>query len=223
LVNNDTPASLDLPVVLTTTADLASALGSYQIYASGAADANYTISFVSGTLTVTAKLIPTLSWPAPQAITYGMPLGPAQLNASADVPGIWSYTPAAGTLLNSGNAQPLLATFTPDDSATYAVVQLAVGIDVHPAPLTISADAKPRAFGAPNPPLTASYSGFVNGDAPASLNAPATLTTTASIASPPGRYPITVAGAADTNYTITLIPATLTVTGSRTHLALIRR
>jgi hypothetical protein len=222
-VNSDTPASLDLPVVLTTTANLASPLGSYQIYASGAADADYTISFINGTLTVTAKLIPTISWPAPQAITYGVPLGPAQLNASADIPGTWSYAPTSGTILNSGNAQPLLATFTPDDSATYAVVQVAVSINVQPAPLTIAADAKTRAFGTPNPPLTTSYSGFVNGDTPASLDAPAILTIAATMASPPGRYPIVIGGAADANYKITLMPATLTITGSRTYLALVNR
>ena len=108
-------------------------------------------------------------------------------------------------------------------SSAYGSDTQAFSITVDRAALTISADAKTRAFGAPNPPLTASYSGFVNGDTPASLDAPPVLNTTATIASPPGRYPITAVGAADANYTMTLIPATLTITGSRTQLALIRR
>jgi hypothetical protein len=210
-------------VLLTTTAELASPLGSYPIYASGAADANYAISFVNGTLTVTAKLVPTITWTTPPAITYGVALGAAQLNASTNIPGTWNYAPSAGTTLNSGNNQPLLVTFIPNDSATYAVVQATVSINVQKAALTITADDKTKAFRAPNPLLTASYSGFVNDDAPDSLDAPVILTTPATNASSPGSYPITASGAADTNYAITFIPATLTITGRHTYLALVNR
>src|SRR6185503_6325515 len=52
-VNGDTVASLGTPVSLSTTATASSNVGTYPITASGAADANYTISFVAGTLTVT--------------------------------------------------------------------------------------------------------------------------------------------------------------------------
>ena len=52
-VNSDTPASLDTPVSLSTTATAASGVGSYPIIASGAVDANYSISFVAGSLSVT--------------------------------------------------------------------------------------------------------------------------------------------------------------------------
>lgn len=96
-------------------------------------------------------------------------------------------------------------------------------IVVHKAQLTITVDNKIRIFGSPNPPLTASYSGFVRGDTPASLDAPASLTTTATITSPPGSYPISVSGAADANYTITFVPATLTISRRHTYLALVSR
>src|SRR5438067_11282894 len=52
-VNGETAASLDTPVSLSTTATAGSVVGTYPITASAAADANYTISFVAGTLTVT--------------------------------------------------------------------------------------------------------------------------------------------------------------------------
>ena len=52
-VNGDTAASLTTPVSVTTTAALLSPSGSYPIVVSGAADPNYTITFVNGTLTVT--------------------------------------------------------------------------------------------------------------------------------------------------------------------------
>jgi hypothetical protein len=52
-VNGDTAASLTTPPTVTTTATASSAVGTYPITASGAVDANYTISYSPGTLTVT--------------------------------------------------------------------------------------------------------------------------------------------------------------------------
>jgi MBG domain (YGX type)/Bacterial Ig-like domain (group 3)/Dockerin type I domain len=59
-VSGDTPASLTTPPTLVTTATVSSHVGSYPITVSGAADADYSISYVAGTLTVT---------PAPLTIT----------------------------------------------------------------------------------------------------------------------------------------------------------
>ncbi|MBI5383957.1 MAG: Ig-like domain repeat protein [Verrucomicrobia bacterium] len=52
-VNGDTSASLDTPVTLTTTATGASPPGTHPILAGGASDANYAITFINGTLTIT--------------------------------------------------------------------------------------------------------------------------------------------------------------------------
>src|SRR5439155_19105647 len=52
-VNGDTAASLTTLPTISTTATTASAVGTYPITASGAASANYTISYLNGTLTVT--------------------------------------------------------------------------------------------------------------------------------------------------------------------------
>jgi hypothetical protein len=77
--------------------------------------------------------------------------------------------------------------------------------------LTISADNKVKTAGLPNPPLTASYIGFVVGDNTNSLTTQATLTTTATTNSPVGTYPITASGAASPNYTISYSGGTLAV------------
>jgi hypothetical protein len=50
LVKGDTPASLNTPPVVTTTATAASPVGDYTLTVSGATDSNYTITFVNGTL-----------------------------------------------------------------------------------------------------------------------------------------------------------------------------
>jgi sugar lactone lactonase YvrE len=83
---------------------------------------------------------------------------------------------------------------------------------VAPAPLTITADDKTWNVGDRFPILTASFSGFENGDSAANLTAPPMLTTAAGLASGPGRYPITVSGAMSPNYKIAFADGTLTVT-----------
>ncbi|HXI29624.1 MAG TPA: MBG domain-containing protein, partial [Vicinamibacterales bacterium] len=82
---------------------------------------------------------------------------------------------------------------------------------INKAALTITADSKTRLYGSAMPTMTASYSGFVNGETSAVLTAQPTLSTTATASSPFGTYPITVSGATAANYTITFVNGTLTV------------
>jgi hypothetical protein len=166
---------------------------------------------VSWQLEITGQSRPIITWADPAAITYGSPLGVAQLNALANVPGTLAYTPASGTVLNAGNDQPLSVTFTPQDAVSYATVVTNVSIDVLRAALTITAANKAKVFGQSLPSLTANYTGFVNSDTPASLDSPAVLNTTATAGSAVGTYPITVSGAADANYVITPVNGLLTV------------
>jgi hypothetical protein len=222
-VLDDTPAGLDSPLTLTTTAELDSPVGTYGIMASGAADANYAVTFVTGKLTVSAKLVPAITWASPPPISYGTVLGAAQLNAIADVPGIFTYNPPAETRLASGRAQPLLVTFQPDDGASYAVVEVAISIDVLRAALTIRADDKIRAFGTPNPPLTVTYDGLVSGEMAADLDVPVAVSTTASMDSTPGLYPIIASSAADADYEITFVSGSLVISSRRTYVPVIGR
>jgi gliding motility-associated-like protein len=83
---------------------------------------------------------------------------------------------------------------------------------VTPAPLTITADNKTRPFGAANPALTVSYSGFVNNDEPAQLTIQPAISTTATSSSTAGQYPIIANGAVSPEYTFTYIPGILTIT-----------
>lgn len=61
---------------------------------------------------------PVLSWPSPATIIYGTPLGSSELDATTSVPGTFSYSPAAGTVLLPGNYS-LSVTFAPNDRADY--------------------------------------------------------------------------------------------------------
>jgi hypothetical protein len=163
--------------------------------------------------TVVMARVPTgvsINWTPPPPITYGTALGAQQLNASANAPGTLGYDPPAGSLLPAGEGHVLLVRFTPAEGGA-PTASASVPLTVLPAPLNIRADDQLKLQGAVNPPLTASYSGFVLGETPADLAAPPILSTTATSASAPGYYPIAVSGASSSNYDITFVPGTLTV------------
>jgi len=84
---------------------------------------------VASVLLIVSQASPTLSWTVPSPITYGTPLTSAQLNASANVPGTFVYTPAAGTILPVG-MQTLTANFTPSDTTDYTGASTSVPITV---------------------------------------------------------------------------------------------
>ena len=73
--------------------------------------------------------------------------------------------------------------------ATHWQASAAANLNVNPAPLLVTANNQVMAVGGTMPTLTASCSGFVNGDTAASLTSPPTLTTTATLSSPVWRLP----------------------------------
>ena len=93
---------------------------------------NYTTAEGTVTLVVT-KVSPDITWSAPNPIPYGTALNHEQLNAQASVPGTFSYTPKAGTVLADGT-HTLSVTFTPDDIANYTNAQAAVSLVVEGLP-----------------------------------------------------------------------------------------
>ncbi len=161
---------------------------------------------------VTQPVAPSITWTQPAAIVYGTALSAAQLNATANAPGTFTYNPALNSVLPAGNGQTLTAVFTPTDPTKYTSVTTTVLLNVSKAPLTITANSGSKAYGAAVPALTAVYSGFVNGNTAASLTTPVSLSTTATAASPIGTYTITASGATSPNYTITFVNASLNVT-----------
>ncbi len=96
-------------------------------------------------------------------------------------------------------------------SGDYTLTASTQAAAITPTALTITADNKTMVCGAALPSLTASYSGFVNGDTSISLTTQPILTTAATSASPAGSYDIDVSGAVDPNYNISYVTGTLTV------------
>ncbi len=70
---------------------------------------------------------PIITWANPAAIPSGTALSGTQLNATANVPGTFAYTPAAGTVLSPGSHQ-LSVVFTPTDAVDYTSAKAQVSI-----------------------------------------------------------------------------------------------
>ena len=119
---------------------------------------------------------PPITWANPASIVYGTPLSSAQLNAVASVPGTFTYSPPAGTLLDPFYDYPMSVTFTPTDSADYAPVSAAAAITVYAAKPTITW-LRPHAiqYGTPlsDIQLNATATWTVNGQ---TVNVPGTFT-----------------------------------------------
>ena len=130
-VNGDTAASLTTQPVLSTTATTNSSVGSYQITVSGAADLDYTISYVSGTLSVTAAGTATTTTltsgvnplTVGSQVTFTAVVGTATVSAA-------SGTPAGTVTFMDGNAilgTGTLANNRGKETATFKTSSLTVG------------------------------------------------------------------------------------------------
>lgn len=71
-----------------------------------------------------------ITWANPADITVDITLSATQLNATADVPGTFVYTPAFGTVLSVGANQNLKVDFTPTDAVNYNTATKTVTINV---------------------------------------------------------------------------------------------
>lgn len=206
---------------------LTSPVGTYPIIPTlvdpGAKLANYAVTVVNGTLTVT---------PAPLTVTAA--------NASrlyGDPNPVFT-----GTIVGIKNGDAITATYSsPADPTSpvgtypiipalvdptgklgnYSVTSINGVLTINPAPLSVAANNASRVYGNANPAFTGTITGLKNAD-PITAN----FTTTATPASPVGTYPITFASFNDpagklgnyivtsiTNGTLTITKAQLTVTG----------
>ena len=122
-----------------------------------------------------------------------------------------------GTLTFNGDSQGAINagtyTITPAGltDGNYNITFADGALTVAPVTLTITADNKSKTKDWPNPALTASYNGFVNGENTNALTTQAILSTTANADSPVAAYTITASGAMAANYTISYVSGTLTV------------
>jgi hypothetical protein len=207
-----------------TTATSSSPVGSYASSCSGAAAANYAISYGTGVVTVTrAALVITAS---NGSFAYGA--NPPAVTPSysgfvnGDSPGSLTTLPTCSTTATSTSPVGTYSTSCSGAvSPNYTIAYQGGQMSVNRAILTITASSPSVSFGAAIPAITPSYGGFVNGDNEFDLTTPPTCSTTATDTSPVGNYQTTCSGAVAANYTLnyvhgslSIVPAVLTVTAS---------
>lgn len=218
LVNGDVASSF--PVTYTP-ATAPTATGNYNIVPNVATAGNYNITYINGTLTVTAAPLQntTITFNAIAGKTYGagdFNTGATSNNTEVAIT-YTSSNPLVATVDTTGKVHVLSAGTTvitasqvisTHYNAAQDVLQTLV---VAPAPLSITADNKTRNQGDTNPTFTITYTGFVKGETSAALTTLPIANTMATTASMPGTYPINVSGAVSSNYSITYVAGTLTV------------
>jgi hypothetical protein len=229
-VNSDPSTVVSGTPTLSTSVTVSSGVGSYPITVGlgSLSAANYDFpNFVNGTLTVNpAHLTVTAD---PKSMIYGAAVPPLTATLSGFVLGQSATTAGVtGSAAPSTNATSAshVGTYTITSSAgtlaapNYDFPNLVNGLlTINQAHLTVSVDPKAKLYGDPVPTLSATISGFVNGDTAAVVSGAPFLNTIATAASPIGTYPITIAlgNLAATNYDFpNLIGSTLTV--GRAHL-----
>jgi Zn-dependent metalloprotease len=174
----------------------------------------------SGEATCTPKLKPqTITFLPPADRTYGAPdfdlsatsSSGLQVSYSSPTPDVCTIPSATVHIVGAGTC--ILRADQAGDIQYLPAPQLTRSFTVGKALLTLRANDLTRAFGQPNPPLTYTTTGLVNGDPPNVVTGVAALSTTATASSPSGAYPITIAPGtlAAQNYSFDLIGGTLRV------------
>jgi MBG domain-containing protein len=188
--------------------------GSYPIVCSGAnSSGNYSYTYVAGTLHVNPAHIDITA--QNQTKVYG----DADPQFSYDVSGLV----AADTLVSGPNCgvsgvhvhvtHYSITCASAGAGSNYTVAYFPGTLNITKAQLTVTGDSAERVYGVANPALSATITGFQNGDTTASLSGSPTLNTPATTSSDPGRYPINVGvgSLASPDYTFTTQAGTLTI------------
>ena len=206
--NSETSSVLSTQPSITTSATSASEPGTYEITVSGASATNYDISYVKGTLTITkadevvvtansytrlyGEANPTFEYTTSGATLTGTPSISCEATATSPV-GEYDIVVSKGSITN------------------YNVTLVNGKLTIAKAPLTIKAKNYTIKQGESLPTFEAEYSGFKNNETASVLSAQPTITTSATSASAPGTYDIIVSGASATNYNISYVKGTLTI------------
>jgi hypothetical protein len=217
LVNGETDFVFTDKPRVTTAATASSPVARYAINASAAAASNYNFNYVPGVLTVTPAALVVKA--EDQTKLYGQPNPDFTLSyeglAPQDDPALLNLQTVLTTTATAASKvaiYPISVTGLAN-TANYTVSYTGGSLSVAPAPLNIKANDIERAQGQPNPAFTFTYTGFVNGDLPASLTAAPVGSTTAVQTSPKGTYAITVTGASSPDYAIGYTDGQLSVKG----------
>jgi hypothetical protein len=212
-VNGDSSSSLTTQASCSTVATSSSSVGSYASSCSGAADANYTISYTDGSVTVgpaplniTASNVTTTYGTRPDVVAdyAGFVNGDSAVKLTTE-------PTCSSTDTGSSPVGSYPSSCSGAVDANYTITYAKGSVTVGPAPLNVTASSPSFTYGGTPPAITASYTGLVNGDTASSLSPGPTCSTVATSSSSVGSYASSCSGAADANYSFSYVNGTVTV------------
>ncbi len=176
--------------------------------------ANYAVTFVSNNFTITPAALTIAA--DNKARPYGDPNPPLTATftglTNGDTPAAITGVTLTTAATIASNAGPYAINVGANPNSNYTITYANGVLTITSAPLTIAADDKTKGAGQPNPPFTATLTGFKLGQTVADLPGTLSFTTPATTGSPAGSYPITPGGVSSTNYAITFVNGQLVVT-----------
>jgi sugar lactone lactonase YvrE len=217
LVNGQTAPPLSALINCTTTAAVASPVGSYPTTCSSGVSADYTISYVAGTLTVTPV---TLTAEINGTQTYGgagisysvfYVLGLVNGQTSALVKGTPVCSTTVGPRTAIGTYNGTISGCSGLTAPNYTVTYGGGSFLVTRAMVTVTASNITMTYGSAAPPVTPSYAGLVNGDTPAVFTHATTCNAAAGSGSNVGTYATNCAATTAANYLFTYVAGKATV------------
>jgi gliding motility-associated-like protein len=182
---------------------------------SGGSDPNYNYSYINGVLTVGKSRLFALADGKSKIYGSANPVFTITYSGffSGDDASMLDVPPVASTnALSTSDAGTYAITLSGGSDHNYDLVLTNGVLTVEKVILTASADSKSRAYSEPNPDLTVSYTGFVNGQDQSVLDVQPVVTTDAVENSDAGTYDLNVSGASDGNYSIMYNKGTLNIT-----------
>jgi gliding motility-associated-like protein len=198
-----------------------SVVPSAAIGSNGFVNANYSISYIVNNLLVTRAALNIAA--GNRTKTYGDEVvfagneftSTGLVNGNSVSSVTLNSTGAVSTAAVTGSPYAIVPSSAVGSGLENYTINYANGsLTVNRKALFITADHKNRPYGLPNPPLTASYQGFITGENSSVLTTPPAISTTATASSPVGDYPITASGATSANYLISYANGVLTITAS---------
>jgi uncharacterized repeat protein (TIGR01451 family) len=195
--------------------------GSHTIQATYTPSGNFAGSSNSTTFTVNKAVLTVTA--GNQTKVYGGALptltstiaGFVNSDPASVVTGSASVTTTA-TAASAVATYPITASLGTLAAANYSFAFVPGQLSITPVTLTVTANSQSKIYGAPLPALNATITGFVNNDPSSVVTGSASVTTTATAASPVASYPITasVGTLAAANYSFAFVPGTLSVTAA---------
>lgn len=215
-VNGETDNEISTKPIVSTNATKESNVGDYPITISGGNAKNYELVYETGVLTVTkaplsAKINDVTKIYGSQNPAFTIDYYGLKNDETAPT---WTTNPTFQTeATQSSSVGKYEVTAINGVPVNYDLREITAGtLSITPAPLTIRANDATRQYYSDEPNLSYTCNGFVNGDNNNILSPEPTLATTANRSSNVGTYPIKISGASNSNYSISYVDGTLTIT-----------